>query len=279
MEKIDVNLMVSVAAMKIGTKTLPGVDEWSRVATNIDTTNSIGGDPEACILLHGVLEATASLAVSEPKLQVVAVALHMGPRWGGRATLTLAENGNLKEGVLTHITDLWGILYRRKHGLQSKEDLTRKFIRRAYCYSVSKNLKRYDKWIPRLEVFAWALTTRDDNVKRFQKIVRALRFVHVFLREIETRKHASGETLYTELLPWLMSESKNDNWGGLIKKMDTIRAEWDAVSGRFEEWASNLDWPKGLGELKDERERAPVQDWVNGIAGIIISTLLPQVLC
>lgn len=277
MEIIDVNLMASVAAMKIGTKTLPGVDEWSRVAENIAANNGIGGDRAACNLLYDVLEAIASLAVSEPKLQVVAVALHMGPRWGGRATLTLAENGDLRQGVRTHIKDLWHLLYRRTHKFESAPDLTRTFIQLAYCYSLSKNLKHYEKWMPRLEVFEWALTATGDDVVKFRNIVGALRFVHVFLQEIEIRKRASGKTFYKELLSWLMSESKNDNWDGLTEKMDTIRKEWDAVSGRFEEWSSNLDWPKGLEKLKNERERASVQDWVNGIAGII-STILPQVL-
>lgn len=274
---IDINLMVSVTAIRIGTETLPGEGVWARTAANIAANNGLGGDSAACDLLYGVLEATASLAVSEAKLQVIAVALHMGPRWGGEATLTFADNCDVADGVSYNMKVLWRTLYSLAHGPPtSLVNLKTSFIQGAYCYSVSKNLKRYDKWMPRLQVFAGALTVGGNTVDRFRAIVNSLVETHELLKTIEERRRVDDIKPFMSRRIRQIIQSAKDNWAGLILSMDGIRNEWGVVAETFQNWAINLQWETGLQEI-NETARPHVRRWFEGIA-CIISTVLLQVL-
>lgn len=150
----DPNVIVSITAEKIGMKTLQVEGEWARANKNVDAKNGINTNPETYKLLYDVLEATACLSVSQAKLQVVAVALHVGKRWGGSPMLTIAENCNLRPGLKDHITLLWARLREMSRIDDKNDDLVRilrtKVTKSVYQYSVLKNLKRYKAWLPRL---------------------------------------------------------------------------------------------------------------------------------
>lgn len=242
----DPNVQVCIAALKIGMETQSGDIDWSRAATNIHAVNGINTDEGTYKLLYGVLEATACLSVSEDRLQVVAVALHIGERWGGKPMLTIAENCDLRPGLGDHIEWLWGRL-RAMSKIRNEGSLFRiktEIIESVYRYSVSKNLRRYNKWIPRLELFAGALRVTGSGDDTFWNHVESLKLTHQELRKI---------------LVSVKSPAAETGWNELVTRVREMKDDPKKVAKECEKWVSTLSWMKAL-PIIDNVDETPDKD-------------------
>lgn len=253
----EINSMVSLTAMKIGQLTHTRSGPWARAATNIEVN-----------ILNNILEATASLAVSKPKLQVVAVALDIGdgvspPR------LTFAENGDLEPGLAEYMEYLWGVLSKQP------QEVKKEIIQLTYCYSVSKNLKCYNNWMDRLKLVLSALTAMPGGIDRFQRLVEALKWTHNFLKDIQT---AIAKITNPSPIDLLKATNGND-WRGLIECMDFILLRVTELKDRFGPWTEWLKSPARRQMVeKASGNLAQHQELVDGLGGLI-SAILLQVLC
>lgn len=75
----------------------------------VSASHGIVDDNDTNIRTFPVLDAIASLSITDSSAQVVAVALQVAfvkPK----VVLTVAENGPVKPEVLAHITRMWGLL-------------------------------------------------------------------------------------------------------------------------------------------------------------------------
>lgn len=261
----DPNVLVSIAAQKIGMKTLLDDSDWARAATNIDAVNGISTNPETYKLLYGVLEATACLSVSEDRLQVVAVALHIGQRWGGTPMLTIAENNDLRPGLAEHITQLWSTL-RDMSKIGDETDptfqtLKNSVIRSVYGYSISKNLRRYNKWMPRVRLFARLLQATDLGSTEFDHHVQSLESTHRDLCNILAHvKSPAAETSWIDLVE-------------RVEKMDVPQA----VAVECKKWLETLNWMSALPSIEDDVEGELVDNekWADGLKSIESLRTLP----
>ncbi|KAL0632998.1 hypothetical protein Q9L58_008104 [Maublancomyces gigas] len=288
----NVNLLVPIAAHKIGTQTIS--DYKSRGFTPIlgfEPKNGIdidddhrklileapneNNDQDKRILdatdnnhqqLNRILEATASLAVADARLQVVAVALHID-----NTSLTIAENRDVSPGLAKHIEDLWGQLFNleRKNPTEGEK---LDFLKSAYCYSVSKNLKRYNKWVPRLSLFlsaVSAITATEPFIEEFRRIVESLKAMHGFLREMETKKNLEKEQWKTvdsfEVRNHLIEHMSKANWEHQMQEMDRVKKEFPLMLGDFEKYYSTLDWDRALKQLEDQPGHDKLSLWVDSV--------------
>lgn len=88
----DPHVLVALTSATIGQKIRVGDAERSHT-TNLRT--------------FPVLDVIASLSVFAPKSQVIAVALQMD---NDEIRLTIAENGEVTQAVIDHITDVWTLM-------------------------------------------------------------------------------------------------------------------------------------------------------------------------
>lgn len=235
----DPNVRVGITTGKIGTETFLddyNLADWVRAAPNIQLVNGIGNGKETNILC-GVLEAIACLCVSEDRLQVVAVGLHLtGP--DGGPVITIAENRAVKPGMLDHITELFVLLGKMAYdGTKPAviEPYRSDFIKSVYCYSIVKNLRRYNKWIPRLELFVTALELMSHNVQKLRAIVESFKLTHQALQIIKEQN-----TGYSD-------------WGSLIQRMDKMMKDSEEVVKDCIKWAKEIPqkyWVKAIQTLK-----------------------------
>lgn len=309
----NVNQLVSIAAYKIGTKTISNYENRGFTPTpGFKPENGIDGDNK---ILNGILEATASLAVADARKQVVAVALHVG-----KTTLTIAENCQVAAGLAEHIGELWGMLREIAPGSPTKHQKL-EFFKSAYCYSVSKNLKRYDSWVPRLSLFLSALPTAsgipelDQFITKLEEFVEVLKDTHDFLQKMETEKiRVRGlENLKHSLndRDHLIEYSSQEEWESLMPRIDHVAKGYRSVLDDFETYYPTkeyhhrniydsakkvypaLDWVKALTKLDDEfnakiaqlepqkldlqklnDQKLDLQNWVKTVNGIL-SLMIP----
>lgn len=253
----DPNVLVWVAAQKIGLETLHNDPAWGRDIPN-NATNGIGQNEVVREMLNRVLDAIASLAVSKPKLQVVAVALNIGNRWSGEnPKLTMAENKELLPGLAEHITGVWDLL--RQMTLQDAdiEVLSARLTKLVYIFSVEKNLKRYNKWMPRLDLFGSVLSdAKVEGQDAFQKDLASLRVMHTFLQELAVDR-AAHATLpaackgindiigvpVARMAQWvtLVEQTKLEHWNPHFEDIKT----WDPT--KPDDWLRHFDH-SGKGE-------------------------------
>jgi len=124
-----------------------------------------------------ILDALASICVSEPEKQVVAIGLQLNLS-DGKVCLTVAENGNVKKGLLAYLRQAWELM--RQLSMEFKEDRVQRYsprehmqyrkvsprmpegvgqdirislFRHIYLYTKRKNDLRVSKWLGPLEKF------------------------------------------------------------------------------------------------------------------------------
>jgi len=124
-----------------------------------------------------ILDALASICISEPIRQVVAVGLQWDQH-ESRICLTIAENGPVKRDLVSYLTKVWDTL--RKLSIQFSSarclpykttppipqrkvspmmpagvgrDIRISLFRHIYLYTRAKNQQRVAKWLPGLEEF------------------------------------------------------------------------------------------------------------------------------
>lgn len=263
----DPNVLVWVAAKKIGGQTLSNDPAWARHISNT-ATNAIGDSEHVRDTLNYVLEATASLAISNPKLQVVAVALNVGNAWtGAHPRLTMAENGLLKAGLAAHMTDVWRILQQISHQEAVIDDLHRRdpddntipglktanraagneLARLVYLYSAQKNLGRYNKWIPRLVLFSLILDELDGHhepLTHFRDDLNSFHLMHTWLRNPDEELLPAREGIVTTI------EQLH------ARKTEEARAEWAREDG----WSRNSEWARNIA-LAEKTKGSRESEW------------------
>lgn len=181
-----------------------------------------------------------------------------------------------------------------------------KFFKYAYCYSVSKNLKRYNKWIPRLSLFLSAVPAVPEMssfIAKLREIVVTLKATHVLLQGMEAeknlkkdRKRPTGSLDDRDLL---IAHTSTVEWGSLMQRMDDVLKDYRSMLKDFEqyypprEYSSPrnvyppLDWLKALAEFDEELEgnrpdlehlglekKCDLEAWVKSVKGIV-SLIIP----
>lgn len=205
--------MVSIANTRIGSKEIP---DTARVNASMLT------DPELVdSRFVTFLDAFASLAVWADKGQVVAAALQIDE---GNAILTLAENGEVKPAVKTHVLKLWQLLKELSTltdavAVQNKK---REIVKKSYGYSIAKIKSRFVKhlWLKAFEkTFATGiarLAGSDDQKGRGLEIISTLVSVQDMLPTITTTSDARWDELMAAM----------DNWRDDVKVTLPRTAEW-----------------------------------------------------
>lgn len=247
----DPNVRVGITTAKIGTKTFPDDSkfvDWTRSAPNIQLVNGIENGKEPNLILCGVLEAIACLCVSEDRKQVVAVGLHLiGP--DGCPVITIAENRAVKEGMLDHITKLFVLLGKMAYDGTTPaviEPYRTDLIKSVYCYSIVKNLRRYNKWIPRLELFVKALELMNHKCGKLRGIVNSFKLTHEALQLIQE------------------PNASYSDWGDLIQRMDKMMKDTEEVMKDCIQWAKDIPpkyWVKAIQTLNPVAVEAESEDF------------------
>ncbi|KAG0644551.1 hypothetical protein HOY80DRAFT_1133014 [Tuber brumale] len=126
-----------------------------------------------------ILDALAHISVSQKEAQVVAIGLQLNSQ-KKEIRLTVAENKKVTDGLVNHLTKVWGKLqtlsgeYERDRGgrwdrsqPRSPEmpkgvglSLKKEIFRDIYQYSLEKQMKRIDKWSESLGRFVKELLRR-----------------------------------------------------------------------------------------------------------------------
>lgn len=223
----DPNVLVHIAAFKIGTMTLPGV---ARIASGITTRNGIATDEKVDLDTRRILEALASLSVCDERLQVVAVSMQIDE--GAKSvTLSFAENGLVSPRIKPHITNLWNLLEEmsKHHAGEEKIDIKAcqaSFLGHVYPYSLPKIRKRFKSWMPLLKAFVEAAAKNDTNppgdlLPRFQAIEKSLDLVHSTLDK-------TGDQRALEKL---------------IHEMDSVLETWESIRAECEGWLKSFASP------------------------------------
>ena len=127
--------------------------------------HGIVDNPHVNVRTKPVLDALAHISVSEESSQVVAIALQLDSQ-NQKIRLTLAENREVGDNLVEHLTSVWGKLQNlsdeyAKQRTQEPEDLLAKsppippnvandlkvaIFRKIYQYSLEKHMKRIGKW-------------------------------------------------------------------------------------------------------------------------------------
>jgi len=142
-----------------------------------------------------ILDALASICVSEPVGQVVAIGLQWKPQ-DSKICLTIAENRKVQKTIIPYLTKVWGMLrelsttfakerfdryppgerlhqQRRVSPLMPQgvgRDVRIALFRSIYIYTLKKNQHRVDKWFPRLEAFMQRFyRSRDGQLSRYER--------------------------------------------------------------------------------------------------------------
>ncbi|RPA96124.1 hypothetical protein L873DRAFT_1845501 [Choiromyces venosus 120613-1] len=148
-----------------------------RASRHLDPTShclkyGISDDHDTNVRTFPVLDAIASISVSQGKSQVVAVALQLNSE-KHKINLTIAQNREVREGLVNYLTDIWAKLkdlsdeYARHRARGSKEYQGRspempedvglpfriEIFRDIYLYSLKKQRSRIEKWWDNLCLF------------------------------------------------------------------------------------------------------------------------------
>ena len=135
-----------------------------------------------CTRAFPILDALAYISVSQEQFQVVAIGLQLNSR-AEQIRLTVVENTNTTDGLVSHLKNIWGNLQalsneyaeqrtKRLKECQSKSpdlsprldmSLKIKIFGDIYQYSLSKQMKRIDKWLEPIGLFVQELLTHHSG--------------------------------------------------------------------------------------------------------------------
>lgn len=151
------NTLVGMATARIAFKEIP---DTPRI--NIDMNSAVKGNDSRFIL---VLDALASLAISDKSGQVVAMAVQ---RDNNNLKFRIGENKAVKKGLPEYITKLLTLL--QEIATVSPAERPAKelaFIKVTYIYSINKLFKRFTgyEWLERFEgAFAKRTGTNEEKL-------------------------------------------------------------------------------------------------------------------
>lgn len=282
MDTDDPNLMVTIAATRIGKLTYPDDEGWGRTGPAVTLINGVDDD-QTDKSICTVLEAIACLSVSTDRMQVVAVALQLNDD-EMEATITIAENTTVSARLLTHITELLAGLHdaagiyetlrirdRETHLLQSTfpAEITAiriKLLQAVYRYSILKNMRRYSKWIPRLKFFLGLLNKAKHKIDNSEAILATLESTYADLKKLLGDKKVEP----VELTP--------TEWDKLISAMDAIIPQTNAFCGKCETYADAASASAWESEIsKAMASGGKVQPWASNPEGKVFRLNPPSI--
>lgn len=254
----DPHVLAVLNSVEIGQNVLAGdIDRrYSLQGGPFHTSHGIVDNHEAHIRSFPVLDALASLSVSEKNKQVVAIALQMNNDTK-EIRLTIAENRDVDPKVVEHIQRLWKLLrtLSDQHALLRfdpnhpthdwtivasppvpdtllDDPVCREIIRCVYEFSAEKNKARFNKWWPGLAEFATRFEQQQkdlpgtpDQKDRFINIVYSL-------DPEEAVKHAPDGSIIPD-----------ENWHEFVLMMDGAAEDVDVLledDSICEMWARSL---------------------------------------
>jgi len=172
---VDPHTMVALMAGVAGANH-DHIDRYTNI-TGGEIINGMLDDEEGMRRTFPVLDAFASLSVSEPEHQVVAIALKL-KQAEKKICFTIAENGEVKKSLTDYLLRIWELLQqlgmefaaKREQGENPQQwknykgnspgmpagvgtDHRLAIFTRIYDYTKKKNRFRMEKWWPRLVEF------------------------------------------------------------------------------------------------------------------------------
>lgn len=188
-----------------------------------------------------VLDAFASLAVSNPDTQVVAIAAQ---HENNSTVLTVAENAALTPGLAEHLTALVGILKKLSTDPNGRATHERALHMAAYLHSGRKIAKRYQKHLAWLQGFEETfIHGNEEHVPKLRLVLSALL------------------TVYEALEPALPALKINSVWG-VKTKVDVVMDDslWDTALDLMKHSMDEARILIGMPELCER--------WAVGLQGI-----------
>lgn len=252
----DPHVLVALVSATIGHKINVGDADRNHISSIDLSTISHGivHDRATNLRTFPVLDAVASLSVSAPESQVIAVALQMDNK-NKEVRLTIAENGKVSQDVIDHITEVWAMmrtlsdinngLLLEPHSIRDPSPpvphptaLTGPYLlemtRQLYSFSIEKILKRFKKWWDGLKEFEikfklrkTALPGSPELKQHFLDMVLSMDDAHVTLNRI-VANHGIPEA----------------EWDNMITMMDGAVLDMDAIFDAAqicEVWAVQLN--------------------------------------
>lgn len=245
----DPNVLVWIAAQKIGLKTVSDDRVWDREIPN-DASNGIGKNKVVCKILKRLRR----------RLQTQLTGRRCRPEHRQSLERRKSKVDDSREQGTRMRTgnEVWDIL--RQMTLPGADIKVRRTELRksVYVYSVENNLRRYNKWMPRLELFGIVLSEAGvDGRDAVREDLRSFQAMHKFLLE-----HAANPTAHTTLpAVWdglndirSVPSVKVDQWKALLKQ--TTPEDWLRLIGKIK----GLDWTKRDGLLASIRDKWDPKD-------------------
>lgn len=202
------NTLVGIATARIHFQELP---DTPRINTEMET--AVTGDDSRFIL---VLDALASLAVSDKSGQVVAIAVQ---RDNDLLRFRIAENRAVKKGLTEYITKLLTQLNDIANASAAEQPAKElAFIKATYLYSINKLYKRFTgyEW---LETFEGAFDAKTADEEKCLGVVSSLMTVRKALDGIKPLydKKAANPNQWKKLDP--AAFLTDAQWAELIFEM------------------------------------------------------------
>lgn len=252
----DPHVLVALVSATIGHKIHLGDADRNHISSiDLSTINhGIVHDRATNLRTFPVLDAIASLSVSAPESQVIAVALQMDNE-NKEVRLTIAENGEVSQDVIDHITEVWAMmrtlsdinngLLLEPHSIRDPSPpvphptaLTGPYLlemtRQLYSFSIEKILKRFNKWWGGLKEFEDKFKLRKTELpgsselkQHFLDMVLSMDDAHITLNRI-VASHWIPEV----------------EWDNMITMMDGAVLDLDAIFDAAqicEVWAVQLN--------------------------------------
>lgn len=212
--KQDPHVLVAMGSVAIGRKARHGARQDYSAESSCTPANGIIDDRKTSPRTFPILDAIASICVSEGRSQAVAVALQMNPR-DRELRLTIAENTTVEEQTVQYLRRVWELLrtlshqyaeYRHDWADSQKWDNYREdspdtpvtqaitstkidILALIYPFTLRKNIKRIEKWWPKLFAFTKRFRAarrekkRDEYEEAFLKTIFFIRGVVAQLRK------------------------------------------------------------------------------------------------
>ncbi|KAG0639849.1 hypothetical protein HOY80DRAFT_1043738 [Tuber brumale] len=197
--------------------------------------HGIVDNSDANVRTFPILDALAHISVSQGNSQVVAIALQLDSQ-NKRVRLTVAENKDIADGLVSHLNNIWRKLqnlsdeYAKQRTKESEDPQARsppippkvatplkvEIFRDIFQYSLEKQMKRIEKWGARLGNFISKLLqhrTVDDLVGLEQNLYSAVVALLLVVRLV-TRLHGDAENTLTdsewEAVYWYSMQANED---------------------------------------------------------------------
>ena len=223
-EEFDPHHLVALMSFVFTRKQEDGASRRSEVPSD-NIKYGVSDDLPTNVRTVPVLDALASVSISRPRSQVVAISLQVDPS-NEEIHLTIAENSDVTPDLVNHLTHIWELLRRlsneyadqRGDGLSNQnylgtspdvpdgvgENLQVRIFRDVYQYALAKQMRRVGKWWNGLLDFMKELNERrvgrltgleqtlDDTVFCLGRVLELVKGQHqnpqIPLTELEWRK-------------------------------------------------------------------------------------------